>query len=176
MGWLWGSSSDDDRNPQDPLRDLNPDLRKFLEKESPVKYSSSNPPQTPKPAEVKPASVSKSIPSSQSSSDQISERKVPLESLFQDGRYAHIWKHYRPLAEIENENKSDQEKILDVIEGYKYRKAEIGRAAVENCALEQWDVNECFKTGGFASRMTMCRAENRKFERCFLMQSVCVVR
>ena len=97
---------------------------------------------------------------------------VPAESLFPDGRYAHLWKTYQSKSEIENANKSDQEKISDVLEGFKYRKAEIGRAALENCALEQWDVNDCFKNGGWGSRLTMCRDENRKLERCYMMQAV----
>jgi hypothetical protein len=181
MGWLWGSSESNDSNKsQDPLRDLNPELRNFLEKESPVKYSSSNPPAAARPVHAhahvqEQAQTPKDIAKAENSSVSPPQdsRKVPPESLFQDGRYAHIWKHYKPLHEIENETKSDQEKIMDVIEGYKDRKAEIGRAALENCALEQWEINECFKKGGFTSRMTMCRTENREFERCYMMQSVC---
>lgn len=74
---------------------------------------------------------------------------------------------------MEDEAKSDQEKLIDVLEGYKQRKAEVARAALENCALEQGEVSECFKTGGWMKRMTMCREENRGFERCYVMQSVC---
>jgi hypothetical protein len=65
--------------------------------------------------------------------------------------------------------------VNDVLEGYKQRRAEIGRAALENCALEQGDVNECFKNGAWAERLALCRAQNRKLERCYLMQSVCFV-
>jgi hypothetical protein len=101
-----------------------------------------------------------------------SEPRVPSKSLFQDGRYAKLWATYRPLNEVDAATKSDSEKINDILEGYKYRKAEIGRAALENCALEQWDINECFKSGGWASRMQMCRPENRKLERCYTMQAV----
>lgn len=49
----------------------------------------------------------------------------------------------------------------------------IGRAALENCALEQSEVNECIKNGGWMKRMTLCRQENKAFERCYVMQSVC---
>lgn len=36
-------------------------------------------------------------------------------------------------------------------------------------------MQDCWKGGGgFRGRMTMCRSENKEFERCFLMQSVCV--
>lgn len=39
--------------------------------------------------------------------------------------------------------------------------------------MEQSAVDECFRGGGWAKRMGMCSEEQRGFERCFLMQSVC---
>jgi len=177
MGWFWGTSDSNGSNPssEDPLRNLDPTLREFLAKESPVKYGSSNPPAQ---AQAAPSSVTQ--PEQRSTTkDQSSEcgtetaSQAPPQSLYKDGRYTHLWSTYRPQAEVEAAFKSDAEKINDVIEGYKHRKAEIGRAALENCALEQWDVNECFRSGGIASRLTMCRAENRKFERCYTVQAVC---
>ena len=60
-----------------------------------------------------------------------------------------------------------------MLEGYKERKAQIGRAAVENCVEEQMVVNDCYEKGQWKDRLTMCRGENRKFERCYIMQSVC---
>jgi hypothetical protein len=179
MGWFWGSSDDKDGNKsQDPLRDLDPSLREFLAKESPVKYSSSNPPSTaPAPTSPPPlqtAQVPESKPSNPvPESEARKANKVPAQSLYQDGRYADLWKTYQSQSETEAAGKSDQEKINDVLEGYKYRKAEIGRAALENCALEQWDVNECFRTVSWSRTLNMCRTENKKFERCYLMQSVC---
>jgi hypothetical protein len=167
MGWLWGSSGSDDGKSQDPLRNLDPSLRDFLAKESPVKYSSTNPPST---AQV----PTTPQPSATKSGTDENATKPPIPTAFPDGRYADLWKSYRPLQETEAEAKSDQEKINDILEGYNHRKAHIGRAALENCALEQWDVNECFTSGGWQARMTMCRAENRKFERCYMMQSVCI--
>jgi hypothetical protein len=163
MGWLWGSDSSDGSKPAlqntDPLRDLDPSLRSFLEKESPVKYKTSQPPPEP------PTDVPKADPTT----DEPSAPKVP--TLFPDGRYAHLWKNYKPLSSIEAATKSDQDKLLDVVAGYRDRRVQIGVAALTNCAMEQWDLNECFHTGGFKARMTMCRAENRKFERCYVMQS-----
>jgi len=174
MGWFWGSSDGDDSNKsKDPLRDLDPSLRDFLKKESPVKYNDSNPPAEPshKTFEATPSTnaigTTSSVPSAAEEAP-----KVPRESLFKDGRYAHLWKTYESKESVENAAKSDQEKITDVLEGYKYRKAEIGRAALENCANEQWDVNDCFRNGSWGSRMTMCRAENRKLERCYMVQAV----
>jgi hypothetical protein len=176
MGWFWGSSgsSNSGLSPDDPLRNLNPELREFLAKESPVKYNSSNP-----PAPLQTASAPALQPEHQAVADEQlpengaeNESKVPSKSLFQDGRYAKLWATYQPLSEVEAASKSDSEKINDILEGYKYRRAEIGRAALENCALEQWDLNECFTSGGWATRMQMCRTENKKLERCYTMQAV----
>jgi hypothetical protein len=175
MGWFWGAS-DSGKSPssgEDPLRNLDPSLRDFLAKESPVKYNSTNPPapkqETPASSPEPTQSQPRSLPSESNVQD---ESVAPSKSLFKDGRYAHLWSTYQSQVEVESVAKSDAEKINDVLEGYKYRKAEIGRAALENCALEQWDVNECFRSGGWAARMTMCRAENRSLERCYLMQAV----
>jgi hypothetical protein len=176
MGWFWGSSSSgDNTKSQDPLRGLDPSLRDFLAKESPVKYGSSDPPPAPEPIPAPTSSPSRKPAAPEQSSEEDTQPKIPPQSLFRDGRYAHLWKGYQPQEEIEAAGKSDQEKIDDVLEGYKYRKAEIGRAALENCALEQWQVNECFRNGGWASRLTMCRTENRELERCYLMQSACII-
>jgi hypothetical protein len=178
MGWFWGSSESNGGNKsEDPLRDLDPSLREFLKKESPVKYSSSNPAPTSQPPttpQSKPATLPEHpTPNAASKAAEDTKPKVPAQSLYKDGRYAELWKTYQSQSEVEAEAKSDQEKINDVLEGYKYRKAEIGRAALENCALEQWDVNECFRSGGWHSRITMCRAENKQLERCYMMQAVC---
>jgi hypothetical protein len=167
MGWwhsLWGSNTTDD-----PLRKLDPKLREYLEKESPVKYTSS---QTRQQSQARP-SLPHDVPESDSiEGDRQQATSVPRESQFQDGRYAHLWKNYRPLAEIEAETKSDQEKIMDVLEGYKERKNQIGRAALENCALEQVDWRRCMSSPSVTERFTMCRAEVKKFERCYNMQTV----
>lgn len=177
MGWFWGSPDNDDgKKSQDPLRDLDPSLRDFLAKESPVKYSSSNPPakQQPTTAPI-PTRTPATKPSSSSESSADAETsKAPPQSLYQDGRYAHLWKTYQSQSDVESAGKSDQEKIDDVLQGYKQRKAEIGRAALENCALEQWQVNDCFRNGTWTSRVTLCRTENRELERCYMMQSVSV--
>ncbi|TVY80477.1 hypothetical protein LSUE1_G006052 [Lachnellula suecica] len=174
MGWFWGASDDDGSGnggaskPQDPLRDLDPSLRDFLKKESPIKYDSSNP-----PAEIQErAPISKAQPSTaQPAHDENAPPAVPKQSLYQDGRYAHLWKTYREQADIEAEGKSDQEKMMDVLEGYKHRRAEIGRVALENCALEQIEVSDCFRKGGWSAKTTMCRTENQRFERCYMMQA-----
>lgn len=164
MGWwhsLWGSNTTDD-----PLQKLDPKLREYLEKESPVKYSAAEAQQQSQ--SPYPSTTTKTTEYGQ---QQQHESTVPKESQFQDGRYAHLWKNYRPLAEIEAETKSDQEKIMDVLEGYKERKSQIARAALENCALEQVDWRSCMSNPNFTERFTMCRAQIKKFERCYNMQT-----
>lgn len=177
MGWLggifgWGSNDDD------PLRKLDPKLREFLEKESPVKYrTSSQDDSVAKPISnaTAAAPVAPSAAESETRSTE-STPALPTESLYQDGRYAHLWKTYKPLAAVEAETKSDHEKLMDVLDAYKDRKSQIGRAALENCALEQLDWSNCMKSGTWTSRMTMCSAEVKKFERCYMMQSVRLLR
>ncbi len=97
---------------------------------------------------------------------------VPAQSLYPDGRYAHLWRTYRPQAVIEQAAKTDQEKLLDIVEGFKERRAQIGRAALENCAVEQLAIQDCFRYGGWRTRVTMCRDETRTFERCYVTQAV----
>jgi hypothetical protein len=172
MGWFDGWFGSDNSN-SDPLRRLDPKLREFLEKESPVKYNTPTQQQTPQPQQQQqqtpPSSQQKQQPPS--ADTQQSTPAVPPESLFPDGRYAHLWKTYRPLAAIEAETKTDSEKLTDVLEAFKERKALIGRAALENCAEEQFTWTECMKSGSWTARMTMCRDEVRRFERCYNAQS-----
>ncbi|KAI0397452.1 hypothetical protein F5Y17DRAFT_415556 [Xylariaceae sp. FL0594] len=178
MGWwdsLWASSTSAD----DPLRKLDPKLREFLERESPVKYSSGSKSQAPSTTAngtlgwaTTPTSITTPAPNeADGAREKVGEPVVPPESQFQDGRYAHLWKTYRPLAEIEAETKTDHEKLMDVLEAYKERKARIGRAALENCALEQVDWRSCMSNPSFTQRMTMCRDQVKKFEKCYMTQT-----
>ncbi|KAI1355361.1 hypothetical protein F5Y01DRAFT_270177 [Xylaria sp. FL0043] len=172
MGW-WNSPWTSSESADDPLRKLDPKLREFLEKESPVKYNSGgNAPQAreSKPT-VRPEAESGSRNEGESTSTSTSKPLVPKESQFQDGRYAHLWKSYQPLAEVEAETKTDHEKLMDVLEGYKERKAQIGRAALENCALEQVDWRTCMSNPSWSERLTMCRDQVKKFERCYMTQT-----
>lgn len=169
MGWFdgWFGSGG---SGGDPLAKLDPKLREFLERESPVKF---NKPAATTASQDAPEAVASGRPAA-ATTDSTSQQPngVPAESLYQDGRYAHLWKNYRPLAAVEAESKSDHEKLMDVLDSYKSRKSQIGKAALENCALEQLDWNKCMKSGDWTARMTMCRAEVRKFERCYSTQSV----
>ncbi len=162
MGWFWDKPASS--NNGDPLRNLDPSLRDFLDKESPVKYK-------PAPSPVPPVSTATSSTQSNAPEPSLSTPIVPKESLYQDGRYASIWKTYRPQAEIEAEGKSEQEKLSDVLEGYKARKVQIANAAVENCSFEQAAIDKCYDHGTYMDRLMMCRPETRAFERCYVMQS-----
>lgn len=161
MGWFWEKSPPSNNN--DPLRNLDPSLRDFLDNESPVKYKPAAP-ATP------PASAITSSAQTTTQQTSSSTPTVPKESLYQDGRYSSLWQNYRPQAEIEAEGKSEQEKLADILAGYKDRKAQIGRAAVENCSFEQEAIDHCYDHGTYTDRLMMCRTETRAFERCYLMQ------
>lgn len=63
---------------------------------------------------------------------------------------------------------------MDLLEGYKSRKARIGKAALENCVEEQEAMSDCYRHGGWKDQMTMCRKQNKAFERCYTMQAVSV--
>ena len=182
MGWLpfWGD---------DPLKEIDPTLRQFLEKESPKIYKAEGDTAPSARASTSEWGVptfrslfgfgDNATPERSGSAQQqqgeesarAAEDTIPQESLFKDGRYAHLWKTYRPASEAEEAGKSDQEKLTDIVSAYKERNAELGRAAMENCAMEQMAIHECFSSGSWAARLSMCRAENRELEKCIGMQT-----
>lgn len=166
--WGWWDSSEKD----DPVGKLDPTLRDYLKKEKPK-----NEPPAPAPAPSRPKPPTQSsVPKPQSDSTdappQEPQKRGP-PTLFEDGRYAHLWKNYKPQYEIEAMGKSDQERMDDIIEVFKERKANVQRAALENCALEQIALSDCYRNGDWSTRLTMCRTENKTFERCYMMQTVC---
>ncbi|KAH0559804.1 hypothetical protein GP486_003680 [Trichoglossum hirsutum] len=173
MGWFWSSSENKgSEESKDPVGSLDPSLRDFLQRESSVKYGPANTPAGSLETNTDQQSSSQTPKQQEAADDSVTPAPpVPPQSLFADGRYAHLWRTYQPLSEIEHRNKTEQDRLLDILESHKLRKAEIGRAALENCALEQWSVNDCFRNGSWASRMTMCRKENRELQRCYTMQS-----
>lgn len=186
MGWFWDTKSDNDPL-NDPYKKLDPALREFLEKESPLKYEDTKPkpairqPATPSSAAVPPSNDAapntyrSQLPQiagahADNDADQ-GNRIVPKESLYQDGRYAHLWETYRSQSEVDAGGKTDQDRLKDVVDAYHERKAAIGRAAVENCVDFQIAEKDCFTSGSWSKRFTMCREENRAFNRCYTMQS-----
>lgn len=182
MGWLWGSSNDSDGS-SDPYKKLDPSLRDFLDKQSPskpdrntdAKRASSQPSaSTDAASNTFRSQLGLSTPGlDQENQNSVPAERpaVPAESLFQDGRYAHLWKNYRPQSEVESAGKSDQDRLADIIASYKDRKAEIGRAALENCVEYQLAERECFTKGSMLRKMKLCREEGKAFNRCYMMQA-----
>ncbi|KAK2787303.1 hypothetical protein FQN53_005462 [Emmonsiellopsis sp. PD_33] len=158
MGWLWGNSDG-----SDPTKNLDPTLKDFLKQETPAPYDPT-PVKPPSPPEQQKQTAPEPAPSDKPA--------VPSASLFPDGRYAHLWKDYKPLEEIEGPNVSPAERVIDQ---FKRRKEVLNKAALENCSEEHLDLSMCFKTGDLAdkarARMTLCRDQNRKFSRCYTMQA-----
>jgi hypothetical protein len=181
MGWFdgwFGGGGGEDRS--GPLANLDPKLREFLEKESPVKFNKPEQPQVtqaPPPVATEPTANTKkaTVQPGTEAAGATDQKSVPKESLFQDGRYADLWKTYKSREQVEAETKTDSEKLMDVLEGFKDRKLRIGRAAMENCAEEHFEWYECGKNPGLVDRMTSCSAYVKKFERCYKTQSVCPI-
>lgn len=146
---------------------IDPELRDFLNKEAPTKYTPAEAPAPTQPAQTRP---SPSIP--QSNADGTDRPQVPRESLYQDGRYAHLWKTYQPKAQIEAENTTEHDKMTDLLESFKERKIELQAIALENCADQQEEWTNCMKHGKIEDQLQMCRHQVRRFERCYTMQTV----
>jgi hypothetical protein len=156
MGWLWGSADRSSANDN-----LDPSLRDFLQQEAPT---------GPKPS--LPAKPAPPAPPAQNATPQeYTAPAVPPQSQFQDGRYAHLWKNYTPQNVLDDRGKTEQDKLRDIVDAFNDRKAAIGRAALENCALEYMAQYECFQNPGIVSTMTLCRAESKTFNRCYDIQA-----
>lgn len=177
MGWFWDTNSSNG-SPDDAYSKLDAGLKDFLDKGTPPPQSSSSPPPS---QEVQRSAEGASttyrsqlgikVNNAATPDSATSASAVPRESLYQDGRYAHLWKGYRSLESVETSQKSDQDRLADVVDTYRDRKAAIGRAALENCVMQQLAEKECYAHGGFRKMMGMCRAENKEFNRCYVMQS-----
>lgn len=163
MGRFWGD------NESDPVKKLDPGLREFLEQETPDNY-------VPAPDVKQPApTASPSLSLSSQEADHSSEPKVPAASLYQDGRYADLWKTYKPPSNMDGST-SGVRGAERVVEKHHERGDTVQRAAMENCALENEALTFCFKNGDWKkqieSRLTMCFAEKSTFSRCYETQSV----
>lgn len=164
MGWLWGSGSSSDSN-----NGLDPSLRDFLEKEAPAGRKPSLP---SIPVEKPAARPVEPVRPVQGQPETPETPVVPPQSQFQDGRYAHLWKDYVPQQALEHRAKTEQDKLRDIVEAFNDRKADIGRIALENCAIEYMEQFECFKNPKtWTQTATLCNAESRKFNRCYDVQS-----
>ncbi|GAB7358543.1 hypothetical protein MBLNU230_g2605t1 [Neophaeotheca triangularis] len=195
MSWFWGSSSSA-KKANDPYGNLDSGLQDFLHKETesqdipqesnaqrreggtaPGVNSQASLPNSKDPAPSTYRSqlglTSPSLDQNHQNSNPAATPKpdVPPESLFQDGRYAHLWKTYQPQQDVESVGSTDQDRLAHVVETYNERRAQIGRTAVENCIFEQLAEKDCLVNGSWSKRMNMCRDENRAFNRCYTMQS-----
>jgi hypothetical protein len=161
--WPFGSSS------SDAASKLDPDLRVFLDENTVSKPAKSQTPPTPQPLNTqlpKPHDQQESKGSQPSGS---TEPTVPPQSLFPDGRYAHLWKTYQP-ADGETA-RSSNEKLRDLKEASQIRDSNIETIAKENCALEAQAEADCFNRGRWHNRLSMCRTETRALDRCTQLQT-----
>lgn len=160
MGWFWGGRGKGD----DPTKSLQPDLKEFLDQQQPRPYV---PAQAPQPQLDEPVETSRPVPTSSPDA-----QSVPKESLFQDGRYKHIWATYTPPQEIGVTKSTPADRVVTA---KKDRREMIHRAALENCVFEQDLQQNCFSSGDAWNRaratMTMCRAETKAFNRCYQLQA-----
>lgn len=170
--WFWGTSSET----KDPVNDLDPSLRSFLEKESP-KAHTSVPKEKPswlsqaeRQSGLPPSDPSPSPPQPTAAEDDDDKPKVPPESLFQDGRYAHIWKNYKPLAQIEEAGKTTSDKLHEIHDVHAARRTSTAQAARENCVEYEAAYTDCLSSTTWNSKMFMCTTEQRALSRCVDMQ------
>ncbi|KAF2000636.1 hypothetical protein P154DRAFT_192135 [Amniculicola lignicola CBS 123094] len=154
MGWLWNDA---------PKDQLDPSLRDFLKHEAPSSQKPALPALPSKPADRPP-------PSAPAPDHNPSTPPVPPQSQFQDGRYAHLWKGYTPQNVLENRGKSEQDRLKDIVDHYKDRRGDVGRVAMENCALEYMAQFECYRNPSWAQIAVVCRTESRRFNRCYDLQ------
>ncbi|KAG0636191.1 hypothetical protein HOY80DRAFT_1011419 [Tuber brumale] len=162
MGWFWGSSSSKDTDgPSDPLSHLDPALRDFLLKESPLKPSSPPPPP--------PSSKSTPTPTAPETPETPTRDPRTINSSYGD-RYADIWAQYTPQG-ITQASKSSQEQLADILQAYKYRKSLIARAALENCVNEQSALHECYRHGSFTQKARGCGGEKGRLQDCYTTQT-----
>src|ERR1700753_1049097 len=154
--WPFGSGS------SDAADKLDPDLRVFLDENSASKPSVKSSSQLPRSHPQQDSKESQSPPDT-------SKPIVPPQSLFQDGRYASIWKTYQPPDGIAA--RSSNEKLRDLKEASEIRGASIERTAKENCVLEAEAEANCLSRGTWYNKLTMCRAETRALDRCTQLQT-----
>ncbi|KAL0636075.1 hypothetical protein Q9L58_004981 [Maublancomyces gigas] len=154
MGWFWNDSTASGPA-KDPFHRLNPDVREFLLRESPLKPA-------PAPAPAPTASTA--------AEPALSSPSQPTTPSKYGNRYADIWEQYRS-PHAQEATRSAQEQLSDIIQAYKWRKGAIGRAALENCADQQTALYNCYQNGTVRERMTTCSAYNHKLQNCYMTQA-----
>lgn len=165
MGWLWSSRDDS------PYRDLTPEVRRALQEASPAARHARSGEQVRRT----PTESSHRAPDhfrAQAGFLSSDEKRpiVPEESLFQDGRYAHLWASYERPDQVETAS-ANHDRLSAVVDSARQRQAEISRAALENCIFYQLAERECLESGSLKDRMTMCGKQSKASNRCYTMQS-----
>lgn len=164
MPWYWWGGKSEE---SDPAAALNPELKQFLKEQQPRPYIPADSHTSPPQSQPKPQPESKEpIPPTQE------DQTVPPQSLYQDGRYAHLWKTYVPSSTIEAATTTPIDRIQAA---KKERKQGIHRAALENCAFEEEIRQQCLSGQNMASRfkgtLTMCNDETKQYNRCYQLQA-----
>lgn len=161
MPWFWWGS----KNEETPTSALNPELKKFLEEQQPRPYETS---ETPKPAQAA-IEAKRKEPELPDTNKIHEDRGVPPESLYQDGRYAHLWKTYTPTTEITAQTTTPMERMY---QARKDRTKSIHRTALENCAFEEEVRQQCLGSVTMASRfLNLCNDETKQYTRCYQLQA-----
>lgn len=166
MSWLWGGSKE---AKNETTSKLDPSLKEFLEKSSPSDTSAQQTRQV-QPTYREQLGFKTDLSEANKSQSPEEKQAVPAQSLYQDGRYAELWKNYRPQAELEEQMKTDQDRLKDLHDRLEDQKHELIRVAQENCALEELKWQKCLSDGSVADRMMLCRGDSRSYYRCFEMQ------
>ncbi|RDW69022.1 uncharacterized protein DSM5745_08782 [Aspergillus mulundensis] len=158
MGWFWGSDN------EDPVKKLDPGLREYLENEAPKKYVPAT--------QSSPVAEEHALPSKPASSDNDASATapaVPTASLFPDGRYADLWKTYKPPSPGDIETETSE--VSSMQAQSKQRHAMVKRAAMENCSIENEIYHLCLKSPTLIERVTACQDKSKVFTRCYATQS-----
>lgn len=182
MGWLWTSNGDGkDIVENDPVKSLDNDLKEYLKQASSDRYRpgessdgellSTNAPDAERALVSGPELVTTVSQEQRGQSASQRPSGAPRESLYSDGRYADLWKTYESYNSISDKFATDQDRLRAIVEQHSDRRHEIGRTALENCANEQIEVQDCYKYGTWWDIMSICKKENRAANRCYEMQA-----
>ena len=177
LSWLWGNSSTTSNT---DIKNLDPSLASILKSQDPSSSQQSPRPQQQTTTYTEQLRRSGDLPPPRATLDLQTQPqphdasslkpKVPPQSLYQDGRYAHLWANYEPQHLVESRGETELDKLKRLQEASESRKVALGQAALENCVFEQLAELDCLKNGGVAAKMTMCRQEKQMFGRCYEMQ------
>jgi hypothetical protein len=157
MGWFWESKATNN----DAVGKLDSKLKEFLQEGASPQPPTSTTPDRPGPP----------LPQPSEYAVEQTRPKVPSKSHFQDGRYAHIWKDYRPPQELDQIAKSESQKVADLVELHKKRRKDINKAALENCIEEHIALQDCISWGSWKDKMSSCHRYWVKLDHCYLYQA-----